>query len=471
MTTVTAFRSRRKVLAGQLSGGSVLLVGHTLLPRNYLANPMPFRQDSTFLYYTGVRTPDAACLIAPSGMSTLYLPASDPADEIWHGRQPPMEFVARRAGMESVATLDHLGAAINELQRQKTTVHALPVADPIANARQNEWLKSQLDPREPTSGSEALLEAVIQMRLVRDADELVAMRRAAEVTASAHRLAMSATHPGVSEDAIHALIEATFKANGMTSAYPPIVTIEGEVLHGHATGRELRSGQLLLVDAGAETPEGYASDVTRTWPVNGRFEPKQADLYRAVLEAQKAALAKCTVGTPFRDVHHAAALKLTQTLVDMTLLKGDAEELVAMGAHALFFPHGVGHLIGLDVHDLELYGDHAGYSADSHRSDQFGLSYLRLDRPLLDGMVVTIEPGFYIIPSLLRSQEMRDKFDDHVNWEEAHRLAPFGGIRIEDDVFITADGPEVLTDAIPRTVAEVEAAVGIGPPPEERLSA
>ena len=445
--------------------------GHTLLPRNYLANPMPFRQDSTFLYFTGVRNPDAACLIAPSGMSTLFLPAPDPADEIWHGRQPPMEFVARRAGIEAVTTLDHLPAAISELARQKTAIHALPVADPIANARQNAWLNASMDPRDPTTGSEELLEAVIQMRLVRDADEIVAMRRAAEVTASAHRLAMAATHPGVSEDAIHALIEATFKANGMTSAYPPIVTIEGEVLHGHAAGRELRPGQLLLVDAGAETAEGYASDVTRTWPVSGSFEQKQADLYRAVLEAQKSALEKCTVGTAFREVHHAAALTLTQALVDMTLLKGDAEELVAMGAHALFFPHGVGHLIGLDVHDLELFGDHAGYSAESRRSEQFGLSYLRLDRPLLEGMVVTIEPGFYIIPSLLRDQEMRDRFDDHVNWEEAHRLAPFGGIRIEDDVWITEDGPEVLTDSIPRTVAEIEAAVGAGPPPEQRLSA
>ncbi len=471
MTTVTAFKSRRKALADQLGGGSVLLMGHTLLPRNYLANPMPFRQDSTFLYFTGIRIPDAVCLISPAGMSTLFLPAPDPSDEIWHGRKPPMEFVARRAGIEGVTTLDQLPNALSDHKRQKTVIHALPVADPVSNQRLNALLGGELDPRVPTSGSEALLEAVIAMRLVRDPDEIVAMRRAAEVTASAHRLAMSATHPGVSEDAIHALIEATFKANGMTSAYPPIVTIEGEVLHGHAAGRELREGQLLLVDAGAETPEGYACDVTRTWPVNGTFGQKQADLYRAVLEAQKAAIAQCTVGRSFRDVHHAAALKLTQILVDMTLLKGDPEELVALGAHAVFFPHGVGHLIGLDVHDLELYGDHAGYSAESQRSDQFGLSYLRLDRPLLEGMVVTVEPGFYIIPSLLRSQEMRDRFDDHVNWEEAHRLAPFGGIRIEDDVWITADGPEILTDTIPRTVAEVQAAVGSGATPAERLSA
>ena len=240
-----------------------------------------------------------------------------------------------------------------------------------------------------------------------------------------------------------ALIEAIFTSNGMTSAYPPIVTIEGEVLHGQADGKELKDGQLLLVDAGAETPSGYASDVTRTWPVNGKFSVRQKQIYQAVLLAQSAAIKRCQKGVLFEDVHMAAARSLVQFCVNLELMKGDVDELVELGAHAAFFPHGIGHLLGLDVHDMELFGDRVGYGKDGKRSKQFGLNHLRLNRRLEEGMVVTVEPGFYIIPSLLRDQGMRDTLGDRIYWEEAHRLAPFGGIRIEDDVLITSDGPDV----------------------------
>ena len=326
-----------------------------------------------------------------------------------------------------------------------------------------------MTPADLDSANEELLDAVIESRLVRDDGEIAEMRWALEVTATAHRQAMMATKPGVTDYEIHALIEGIFKANGMTSAYPPIVTIEGEVLHGQADGKELKEGQLLLVDAGAETPSGYASDVTRTWPVSGKFSIRQKQIYQAVLSAQSAAIKRCQKGVLFEDVHLAAARSLVQFCVNLELMKGDVDELVELGAHAAFFPHGIGHLLGLDVHDMELFGDRAGYEKGRTRSAQFGLNHLRLNRRLEEGMVVTIEPGFYIIPSLLRDQTMRDTLGDRIYWEEAHRLAPFGGIRIEDDVLITPEGPDVLSAGIPKEIRSIQNLVGSGLTPQERF--
>ena len=446
-------------------------MGQSASPRNFPANEYSFRQDSSFLFFTGCHEPGAACMIWPDGTSTLYLPQGDPGDELWHGRQIPREFIARRAGTELFAHAEYLSDAIEDMRRKKVRVHTARVSTAADNTRLAMLMADSGGIGEEEGGSTALLDAIVEARLCRDSDELASMRKAADITAKAHRLAMASTHPGVIDYEIHALINATFQSAGMSEAYPSIVTIEGEVLHGHASGRELRKGQLLLVDAGAETPEGYASDVTRTWPVGGRFEGFQKEAYNAVLAAQKAAIKQCKPGNEFREVHLAACRVMIKFLVDQLLLVGEVDELLEMGAHAPFFPHGVGHLIGLDVHDMELLGDRAGYEKGRSRSNQFGLSFLRLDRTLRPGMVVTVEPGFYIIPSLLRDPEMRDQLSERVKWEEAHRLAPFGGIRIEDDILITEEGHENLTAAIPRESKDIEALVGSGKRPGERLSA
>lgn len=464
------YKARQQALSAKLPREAVLFMGHYTLPRNYLANPLPFRQDSTFLFFSGCRLPGAAMLIWPDGTSTLYLPFPTTDDELWHGRQVPPEFIARKAGARAVFPIGTLPEALNELKRMKVTIHGIPVCEPQGNAALAKHLGLPLDPALPASGSLKLLEAVVELRLCRGEEEISEMRWAAEVTDMAHRVAMEATRPGVREDEIQALIEAVFQANGMTCAYPPIVTIEGEVLHGQAAGRELKAGQLLLVDAGAETPDGYACDVTRTWPVSGKFDPKQKLIYQAVLQSQKAAIKKCLPGVRFRDVHLAAARSLIQFCINFELMKGDVDELLEKGAHAIFFPHGVGHLIGLDVHDMELYGDIVGYDKGAKRDGQFGLNNLRLDRTLEEGMVVTVEPGFYIIPHLLRDQTLRDTLGEGIYWEEAHRFAPFGGIRIEDDILITDEGPEVLTSAIPKEAKSIETLVGSGLSPSERLS-
>jgi Xaa-Pro aminopeptidase len=447
-------RARRARLSAAVSGEPLLLLGHSVLPRNYLANVLPYRQDSTFLYFLGVEEPGCAALVEAGGRTTLFVPASDPSDAFWHGDLVPMEAWAEVAGADAVAPRDAL---------QPAPRHALPLADPVANAEAARLSLRPLDPRDAAgTGSRALLDAVVEQRLCRDFDELQAIRRALAVTREAHAAGMAATRPGASENHVHAVVEAVFAAHGMGTSYPSIVTVRGEILHGHARGLPCEDGALMLVDAGAEDPSGYASDVTRTWPVSGRFSPRQRDVYEAVLAAQADAIARVRPGVRWRDVHRAAARILAQALRDWGLLRGDLDGLVERGAHAVLFPHGLGHLMGLDVHDMELLGDAALYEGGRTRSPQFGLRWLRFDRDLLPGMVVTVEPGLYFSPAILRDPGLRETLGDSVDWARCESWLPFGGIRIEDDVLVTADGCEVLSAAIPKSVAEVESAVGTG---------
>jgi Xaa-Pro aminopeptidase len=458
--TPDVLRARRAALGRKLGGEPILLVGHEASPRNFLLNVHPFRQDSTFLYYVGLSVPGAAAVIR-GDRTTLYLPPVDPGDALWHGESPTLEQLAAQAGADEVLPRERLPPA---------AYHALPVAEPLANADAALLSDRELDPADPGHGaSERLLSAVVDARLALDDGEVAAMRRAVAATAVAHVQAMKATRPGGNEDAIDALIRGVFAAHGMAPAYPPIVTVRGEVLHGHAQGLPLSSGDLLLVDAGAEAASGYASDVTRTWPVSGAFDPRQRAIYDLVLAANEASIARCRPGVRYRDVHLESARVLAQGLVDEGLLRGDVDGLVEAGAHAAFFPHGVGHLLGLDVHDMELYGDAVGYQAGRVRSDQFGLAYLRLDRDLAAGMVVTIEPGFYVVPAILGDAALRERLGDSVDWAKASEWLGFGGIRIEDDVLITDGDPDVLSAAIPKTADAIEAIVGTGPSPEERF--
>ena len=446
MIDAATYRARRARLCAEMGGRPLLLRGHNVLPRNFALNAYPFRQDSTFLYFLGVDQPQASAVIDASGETTLYLPEPHADDPLWHGEVPPPDEVGALAGADAVrvaASLDGSGCL------------TLPVADPTVGLA-------------GATEAEDLTQAVVRLRLRRDPAEIAEMEAALAVTAEAHVAAMGATHAGVTDTAVQAIIEGIFKIHGMGLAYPSIVTARGEVLHGRATGALLADGDLLLVDAGAETRAGYASDITRTWPVSGRFDGRQRAAYDAVLEAQSAAIELVRPGVRYREVHLQAARVLTAALVDLGLLHGDVDGLVERGAHAVFFPHGVGHLIGLDVHDMELYGD-IGYPAGRQRSDQFGLGFLRLDIDLEEGVVVTVEPGFYVVPAILRDAGLRDRLGDAVDWSGAEEWLGFGGIRIEDDVLVTSSGPRVLGPGIPRMADEVEALVGIGPTPRQRL--
>jgi Xaa-Pro aminopeptidase len=246
----------------------------------------------------------------------------------------------------------------------------------------------------------------------------------------------------------------------MTCAYSSIVTVQGEVLHNNHYHHPLRSGDLLLADVGAETELGWAADVTRTWAVSGKFSPTQRAIYQVVSAAHDLCIAEARPGVEYRDLHLLACRTIAAGLIELGILKGKAEDLVEMDAHALFFPHGIGHLLGLDVHDMEDLGDLAGYEEGRTRSDRFGLGYLRLDRTLRSGMVVTIEPGFYQVPAILQDSERREKYKEVVNWERLSEFSDVRGIRIEDDVLITEIGAEVLTAGLPTAIEEIEHLTG-----------
>jgi len=415
---------------------------------------VPFRQDSCFLYFTGCTVPGAAVLIVDEE-STLYLcpPADD--DALWHGITKTIEETAAELGFRQVRSIH----ALEDDARSLTDIATLAVPD----LAQTQWA-AQITETPLTygnqNGHDGLIDAVIQMRRILTEAELDQMRQTAVVTERAHRAAMAVTAPGGHEQIIAATFQDVVVRAGLTLAYPSIVTVRGEVLHNFHYVNTTQAHQLLLLDGGAEAASGYATDVTRTWPVSGQFSAQQKAAYEAVLEAQLSSIAMVRAGTRYRNIHMESARILARFLVDEGLLTCSPDAALESGAHALFFPHGVGHLIGLDVHDLENFGDRAGYPPDRTRSPQFGTGYLRLDLDLEPGMVVTIEPGFYVVPAILEDPQLRSRFADQVNWDKAMSWVGFGGIRIEDDVAVTAGDPEVLTDSIPKTIDEIEAAVG-----------
>jgi Xaa-Pro aminopeptidase len=443
----TVFADRRRRLAARFSGPLVLASGFSR-PRNLPGVRHVFRAESHFAYLVGP-APEGAALFMEGGREALYVQNPDPLDELWVGAQPSLGDVAEARGIEV--------RPIDELDPPPTTA-TLPPQDAETAA----WLAGILGrPIDAGGGDElddgdaGLADAMIALRLTHDTAALVQMREALVVTREAHLAGLRATRPGVREAAVRGAMEGAMLGAGMVTAYPPIVTRRGEILHCETHEGLLEEGDLLLVDAGAETPEGWASDVTRTWPVSGRFSPTQRALYDLVLAVQRGAIDEVRPGRRYREVHRVASRFFVEGLVSLGILRGAVEDLVQVGAAAWFFPHGVGHLLGLDVHDLEDLGDRAGYAPGRERSTSPGDRYLRLDRDLAPGMVVTIEPGFYRIPSLLAAlaDGPSASFIDFDVLEKFHDVR---GIRIEDDVLVTDDGAEVLSAAIPKDAGELE---------------
>jgi Xaa-Pro aminopeptidase len=446
---VAAARDRRTALSARLAGRPALIPAGRPRPRNYPANQYPFRASSHFLYFVGQSLPEAA-LWLDGDEQRLLLPEEDPLDVLWHGPGDAAELALS-------------GLRVGRLSELPALAHGRQVATPPLALAEDRSLFGRLLGRAPeTLGSDeepdaALLEAIIALRLRHDGAALHELQRAATLSVEGHLAGMRATRPGLRESGVRAVMEAVFAREGCGTAYPSIVTRRGEVLHERRHDGVLAAGDLLLADVGAESEGGYAADITRVWPASGRFSPSQRALYLVVLEAQRAALEQVRPGARFRDVHLAAVRALSEGLVALGILRGRPDQLVERGVHALFMPHGVGHLLGLDVHDMEDLGDRAGYAPGRARAAQFGLSYLRLDRDLAPGMVVTIEPGFYRIPALLERPEQvgLDLLD-----VDLARLGEFGdvrGIRIEDDVLVTESGHEVLTAALPKQPEIVEA--------------
>lgn len=459
------FAARRRRLAAALAPGQAVMVcAGDLVPRNYAANIYPYRAHSHFLYLTGVQWPGAVLLGAGDQWEIFATPpASD--DALWIGPAPGWDELAAATGVRAIQPLDDLPITV----AARGNVATVPAVHPRTRVRQaallgrpwgahDESLAGAVPLAEPDAG---LADALIACRLIHDEPARTLLRGAAEAARAGHLAGMAATAPGRGEAEVRAAIEREFTARGCQPAYGSIVTVHGEVLHNEHSHHTMRAGDLLLVDAGADN-HGWASDVTRTWPVTGRYSSAQRALYDIVLQANVDAIDRVRPGVRYRDVHLQACRTLTRGLVDEGLLRGDVDGLVERGAHALFFPHGVGHLLGLDVHDMEDLGDRAGYAPGRTRSGQFGLGYLRLDRDLAPGMLVTIEPGIYLVPAILQDEALAGPFarDGGLCRDRLAAFADVRGIRIEDDVLCTDGAPEVLTAAIPKAAEAVEACVG-----------
>ncbi len=447
-TLAQTLRDRRQRLAQLINFPAILWSGHRN-SRNFPANTFPFRANSHFLYFAGLPLENAAIYLN-EGKLELFIDEASPASTLWHGEMPKREKIAEGIGADRDFPLAELGL-------RATGAATIAVQDSYTRQHQSQILGRTLESAKTLEGiDQDLAKAIATLRLSHDAEALSELRKAAAVTVEAHKAGMKATQNAKLEAGVRGAMEGLIMAHNMTCAYGSIVTVHGEVLHNEQYHHPLQPGDLLLADVGAETALGWASDVTRTWPVNGKFSSTQRDIYDIVLAAHDQCIEKIRPGVEYQDIHLLAASILTQGLVELGILRGQISDLLEMDAHALFFPHGVGHLLGLDVHDMEDLGDLAGYEEGRERSDRFGLCFLRLNRPLKPGMVVTIEPGFYQVPAILHDSERRTKYQKFVKWERLEQFADVRGIRIEDDVLVTENGSEVLTAALPNQAEAIE---------------
>jgi Xaa-Pro aminopeptidase len=445
-----ACAKRRTRLATILDNRPALIAAGAPRPHGTYRGLHLFRGASHFLYLFGLHLPKAIGLWTGESW-LLFLPDPGPDAALWTGAEPGFDELAQILGVP-VLSLAKLKDNIKE------NTATLPAPDIEACVEQSTLLGREIRPGKLATVDEPLADGLIQLRLVHDAAGIAGLREAAQATAAAHEAGRRAIRPGIRESVVRAAIEAEIIGRNMSTSFESIVSVHGEVLHNEAHHHTLEAGDLLLVDAGGETAGGWASDVTRTWPVSGRFSPTQRDLYETVLRGQMAAIEAIKPGRRYLDLQGIAARTIGEGLVALGILQGDVDELVSDGVVALFFPHGIGHLVGLDVHDLDDLGDRATYAPGRSRSTNPGLKALRLDRDLVAGMAVTVEPGFYQVPAILDDPERTKVARDRVRRDRLAAFRDVRGIRIEDTILVTADGHENLTRAAMKTVAAIEAA-------------
>lgn len=463
MFDTSTYRARRSQLiqTEQPGSGLVLLLGNKRSPMNYGDNSYPFRQDSTFLYYFGLDQPDLAALIdLDEGTSTVFGNDAGLDEIVWTGEQESLESLGARVGVDEVETPARLESRVGTALDNGRSIHILPSyrdEHRVQYASILDVSTAQVD----RFVSEPLIRAVAEQRSRKTEPEIRELERALETTARIHDHALRRAVPGTTERQIYGAITGIAISEGVSLSFQPTCSVRGEVLHNHTYANTLEDGDLLLLDAGATSEKYYAGDITRVTPVGGSFSDRQRAVYEAVLAAETAGLNALEPGVPFREVHLIAARELTRHLIDIGLMNGPAEEAVDAGAHALFFPHGLGHMLGLDAHDMENLGeDIVGYAEDQTRSEQFGLSSLRLARPLRTGYVVTVEPGCYFIPRLVEQWRQDSRHESYINYDVVEDFLGLGGVRIEDDAVITSEGARVLGPPIPKSVDDVEARAG-----------
>lgn len=452
------YLERRLKLRKKIKSGLVIILGNTESPMNYKSNTYRFRQDSNFLYFFGLDIPGLVGVIdIEDGKDCLYGNDFDIDDIIWMGPQPTLKELGEKVGILSTHPFKELYSTLSRAIKHGRRIHFLPPyrADNVILLEQLLGINQSVI---KNYSSVELIKAIVSLRSVKEDVEITEIEKACEVGYQMHVTAMRMAKPGISEQAITGAIEGVAIAHGYMPSFPIILSQNGETLHNHDHSQMLTSGRLLLVDSGAEISSHYASDFTRTIPVDGKFTEKQKEIYNIVLAANNKAIEISKPGIPYMDVHKAAARVIAEGLTKLGLMKGNPDDAVANGAHALFFPHGLGHMMGLDVHDMEDLGEnYVGYDDEITRADQFGIAYLRLGRRLQKGFVLTVEPGIYFIPALIQKWKSEKINESFINYAKVEEYIGFGGIRIEDDILITDNGSRILGKRIPVTVEEIEA--------------
>ena len=455
--------NRRKQLMKDVKSGVILMVGNGDSPFNYPANTYTFRQDSTFRYFFAHNLQNLVGVIdIDNAKEYLFGEEVDMDDIIWTGPVPTMHERALEVGVENSGSINDLRKFIDAAVFSGRKVHFVPpyraenvnfIAELLHLDRN--FVKAYV--------STELIAACVKQRSIKSSEEIVEIEKAIDNAYIMHTTMMKmAAVEGTYEYQIAGAMEGVALSGGGPVSFPIILTTHGEILHGHDHAVQIKKGRMIVSDAGCENPEGYCSDITRSVPVGGKFSSKQKDIYEAVLAAQTLVPSLVAPGVKYSDIHIAAVGRLASALKELGLMKGNIQDAVAQGAMGMFMPHGLGHMMGLDVHDMENYGEnYVGYDKKNVRSTQFGLASLRLGRELQEGFVLTNEPGCYFIPELIDRWRAEGKCKDFINYDKVEQFKDFGGIRIEDDLLVTKDGCRLLGKYIPKTVEEIESQMAL----------
>ena len=458
MFETSVYKNRRARLKEKVKSGLVLILGNGEAPANYTDNTYKFRQDSSFLYFFGLNQPGFAGVIdIDSGDEYIFGNDVDMDDIIWMGPQPSVKDMAARVGVSKTAPFARLADCMKTAISQGRRIHFLPPYR-FRNMLLLEELLGIRPALVKNYASLELIKAVVDLRSVKEPCEIEEITKACNIGYEMHTAAMRNCKPGVKEQYIAGLIEGIAASYGSMVSFPVILSQNGETLHNHDHSQILQEGRMMLTDAGAEEVSHYCSDFTRTVPVGGKFLTRQKEVYNIVLAANNKAIEIAKPGVTYQYVHLEVCKVLAQGLKDLGLMKGDVNEAVAAGAHALFMPHGLGHMMGLDVHDMEDLGQiYVGYDDETRPIDQFGTSSLRMGRRLQEGFVITDKPGCYFIPALIDQWRAQGMHKEFLNYDKIETFKDFGGIRLEDDILIIPGGSRFLGDKrTPITVEEVE---------------
>lgn len=455
------YAERRAKLLKDVPSGIILFLGNTESPCNYPDNTFEFRQDSCFLYFFGLDKPDLAAIIdTESGDQVIFGDDVTMDDIIWMGPQPKLSDQAAEVGIahtEPSATLeDYVKKAVS----MHRTVHFTPPYRGETKIQLHELLDVPF-PEMRSAASETLIKAIVKQRMVKQKCEIEEMDRIADVGYMMQYTVMKMMKPGVHEHVLAGAVEGVCRSYAYIPSFATILSQHGETMHNHLHNAVISADRLCVIDCGAESEMHYASDFTRTLPGGGKFSQKQADIYTIVSTANQLSHDMCRPGITHRSVHMACAKVIVQGLKNVGLVEGDVDEMVGLGVQGLFMPHGLGHAIGMDVHDMEGLGEnYVGYDSTVERSKQLGLGSLRMARKLEVGNVISDEPGIYFIPALIDRWKSEGKFKDFIRYDRLESYYDFGGIRLEDDLLITPDGCRGLgAKRLPITVKDVEEAM------------